>query len=628
MTDYTLHDDDHAGRFDPRLWRRVLRHARPYRKTMLGLAASGVTLAATDVLLPYTTGRVIDVATTLGVGATLWKWCGLYLGLVTLLASLILVFIRLAGRTATGLAHDIRWKAFARLQELSFSFYDKRPVGWLMARLTSDCERLSEIIPWFLLDAIWGTSLVVGIGTAMLLLNWKLGLLVLCVMPPLFVVSALFQRRLLLTQRTVRRTNSQITAAFNEGIMGVKTTKALVREGENLGEFQKLTTSMYRHSMRNAMLAAVYLPIVLTIGAAGVGLALWRGGVEVGLGMSIGTLIALMQYAALFYMPIQELAERLTQLQAAQASAERVQGLLDTEPEVADSEEVRARMERHAADGARASAGAVRVAEDGYPDEIRTITFDNVSFAYNADEMVLVDFDLSVAEGETIALVGATGSGKSTIVSLVSRFYEPTAGRILIDGIDYTKRSLTWLQSNLGIVLQQPHLFSGTIADNIRYGRLDATDEEIEAAAALVNAAGFIEALPQGYAADVGAGGGRLSTGEKQLISLARAVIADPKIFVMDEATSSVDTETERLIQDGIERVLEGRISFVIAHRLSTIRRADRILVIDRGRVVESGDHDTLIALGGRYHALYTQQFAREQSEEVLAGVDPVTGDL
>lgn len=610
MTDYTLHDEDHAGSFDPRLWRRVIAHARPYRRTLLGLALSGVTLAATDVLLPYTTGRVIDEATTNGVGPTLWMYGGIYFALVTLLAGLILVFIHLAGRTATGLAHDIRSKAFARLQELSFSFYDRRPVGWLMARLTSDSERLSEIIPWFLLDAIWGSSLVVGISIAMLLLNWKLGLLVMCVIPPLFVTSAIFQRRLLLTQREVRRTNSQITASFNEGIMGVRTTKALVREGENLTEFQKLTGAMYGHSMRNAILAAVYLPLVLTLGSVGVGLALWKGGIDVVMGMSLGTLVAFMQYAALFYIPIQEVAERLTQLQAAQAAAERVQGLLDTTPEIADSDDVRARMAKGVAAG---------LAADGYPDAIDTITFENVSFAYAEGERVLEEFDLEVHRGETLALVGATGSGKSTIVSLVSRFYEPTEGRILIDGVDYRERSLEWLQSNLGIVLQAPHLFSGSIADNIRYGRLDATDEEVREAAVLVNADGFVSALPDGYGTDVGEGGARLSTGEKQLISLARAVLADPRIFVLDEATSSVDTETEHLIQDGIERVLEGRISFVIAHRLSTIRRADRILVIDAGRIVEEGTHEDLIALGGHYRALYTTQFAKERAEAVLS---------
>jgi ATP-binding cassette subfamily B protein len=624
MTDYTLHDEDHVGRFDPKLWRRVISHARPYRGTLVGLALSGVTLAATDVLLPYTTGRVIDEATTNGVGTTLWLYCGLYLVLVTLLAALILVFIHLAGRTATGLAHDVRKKAFAHLQRLSFSFYDRRPVGWLMARLTSDSERLSEIIPWFLLDAIWGTSLVIGISIAMLLLNWQLGLLVMCVIPPLFVASAIFQRRLLLTQREVRRTNSQITAGFNEGIMGTRTTKALVREEENLSEFQKLTTSMYTHSMRNAILAAVYLPLVITLGSAGVGLALWKGGIDVVMGMSLGTLIAFMQYAALFYIPIQELAERLTQLQAAQAAAERVQGLLDTEPEIADSFAVRSRVAAVAA-GRRhgGEEGEPPLAADGYPDAIGTITFDGVTFAYKEGEPVLREFDLEVGEGETIALVGATGSGKSTIVSLVSRFYEPTEGRILIDGVDYRERSLEWLQSNLGIVLQSPHLFSGSIADNIRYGRLDATDEEVRAAARLVNADDFVSALPEGYATDVGEGGARLSTGEKQLISLARAVLADPRIFVMDEATSSVDTETERLIQTGIERVLDGRISFVIAHRLSTIRRADRILVIDRGRIVEEGTHETLIALGGHYHALYTNQFARERAEQVLEGTAP-----
>jgi len=316
-------------------------------------------------------------------------------------------------------------------------------------------------------------------------------------------------------------------------------------------------------------------------------------------------MIAFMQYAAFFYIPVQELATRFTQLQAAQASAERLQGLLDTEPEVKDSPEVIA---------------AVKEKVAGWIHEpIESIEFDDVTFAYKEGQQVLGQFNLSVMPGETIALVGATGSGKSTIVSLLSRFYEPTSGSIRINGIDYRERSLHWLQSKLGIVLQSPHLFSGTIRDNIRYGRLEADGVEVTEAAKVVNADPFISELDEQYDTEVGEGGNRLSTGQKQLIALARAVLADPEIFIMDEATSSVDTETERLIQEGIETVLEGRISFIIAHRLSTVRSADRILVIDEGRLVEEGSHAELIRLKGRYYRLYTSQFSQESQEKILA---------
>jgi len=624
-------EEEYRRRLDVALWRKAMRYVVPYRRPLAGLAVSGLVIAAIDVLLPRVTGLVIDQAVGGGLGAALTGYCIAYFLLVSLMAFLIWFFIVMGGQVACGYAYDVRRAAFTRLQELSFSFYDHRPVGWLMARLTSDAERISNIIPWFMLDLAWGTALILGISVMMLTLNTPLALYVMLIVPPLALVSVVFQRKLLKSQRAVRKTNSQITASFNEAIMGVRTTKTLVREEESLGEFQDLSTAMQRHSVRNALQAAAYLPIVITLGSVGVGLALWRGGVQVGGEMTLGTMVAFMQYAAFFYIPIQELAARFTELQAAQASAERLQGLLDTEPEITDSADVRAALELQAAVAPSpsprgpavdplAARAAAEVACDGLEHRIEAIEFEHVSFAYKEGEPVLVDFNLRVGAGKTIALVGATGSGKSTIVSLLSRFYEPTAGRILINGRDYRKRSLAWLQSNLGIVLQSPHLFSGTIRENIRYGRLDATDDEVEDAARLVNADSFIAKLEEGFETEVGEGGGRLSTGEKQLISLARAVLADPQIFIMDEATSSVDTETERLIQKGIERLLTGRISFIIAHRLSTVRSADHILVIDQGRMIEHGTHADLIRQRGRYFDLYTRQFARQGQEWILEG--------
>jgi len=368
---------------------------------------------------------------------------------------------------------------------------------------------------------------------------------------------------------------------------------------------------MFEHSFRNALYSAVYLPIVISLGAVGVALAIWRGGLlSLGGHLLFGDLVVFMQYAGLFHIPIQELAERFTGLQAAQVSAERLQSLLDAEPEIRDSAEVlvamRAGVARSDAGGAETAADT---AIDGHDATIREVAFDGLHFAYKEGGPVLTDFNLRIGMGESVALVGETGSGKSTIAKLLCRFYEPTRGSIQINGVDYRRRSLHWLQSNLGVVLQEPHLFSGSILENIRYGRLDATNSEVKAVARTVGASTFVEQFPEGYATDVGEGGNRLSTGQKQLIALARALLANPQILVLDEATSSVDTETERAIQAAVETVLKGRISLIIAHRLSTIRAANRILVLDHGRVVEEGTHQELLRRAGPYARLHSQQF-------------------
>ena len=607
-------DDAYKGRLDFALWRRIALHAHPYRRPLAGLAFSGLVIAAVDVLFPFVTGRVIDVASERGLTPELYRYGAMYALLIVTFAACVWWFIALAGQVATGVAYDLRCKAFGRLQELSFSYFDVRPVGWLVTRLTSDCTKVSSLMPWFMLDLVWGTLTITGISVAMLLLDARLAVAVLAIVPPLAAVSVFFQRRLLESSRQVRRTNSQITANYNECIQGVRTTKTLVRESANLGEFQKQSTSMERSSMRNALQSAVYLPTVIVLGSFGVGLALWQGGVELqrDTGLTLGTLVAFMQYAGLLALPIQELARRFTELQSAQAAAERVQDLLDTEPEIRDSASVLRAIEAHR------STSPEKVGPGWYSDggtiRIETMELRDVVFRYADAETVLDGFNLTVHAGQTVALVGPTGGGKTTIVNLVARFYEVTDGAVLINGTDVRERSLAWLQSSLGVVLQTPHLFSGSIRENIRYADLDATDEQVAAAARLSGAHGFIAELDNGYETPVGERGTRLSTGQRQLISLARAILADPQIFIMDEATSSVDTETERLIQSGIEAVLKDRIAFVIAHRLSTIRKAHVILVIEGGRIVERGTHKQLIARRGKYHALYTKQYQRERS--------------
>ena len=581
-------EEVYAEKIDVGLWRQILRLARPYRRYIGWAIVSTVALAVGDAAFPYMTKIALDrfviPQNTQGLG---W-FAAAYAGLVVFQSFNIYLFISMAGKVESGLTYTIRNEGFVHLHRLSFSFYDKRATGWLLARLTSDANRLGEIVSWSLIDLLWGAAAMLLYVVAMLVLNWRLALLTMAVIPPLAVASIYFQRQILRSYREVRRLNSRITGAFSEGIMGATTTKILSREEKNLEEFADLTRSHRAMSIRAATFSALFMPIVLVLSSVGTALTLWRGGTGVAFGtISYGVLAAFISYAGQFFDPVREIARIFAELQMAHAAAERVMGLLNTVPEIQDRPGLR----------------------NDWPKLRGAIRFENVSFAYNPQEPVLENFNLEVQPGQVVALVGETGSGKSTIVNLVCRFYEPTQGRILIDGVDYRERPLAWLQSNLGCVLQNPHLFSGTIRENIRYGKLTATDEEVERAAKLVNAHDFIMRLPMGYDTEVGEGGGLLSTGQKQLISFARAILADPAIFILDEATSSIDTETEQLIQKAMETVLKGRTSFVIAHRLSTVRFADLILVIRDGRVLEQGTHEELLKARGYYYRLYTNQF-------------------
>ena len=615
MNEQTLQETDYSGRLDWRLWLKVLRRTLRYKRFLFPLAAVAALTAWCDAAYPLVTREVLNAIERDGAAADLRPCAWQYAELTVGLCACIWAFIYLAGKITTHLSHDIRREGFAKLQALSFSYFDRRPVGWLISRLTSDCERLSDFIAWGLLDVVWCVALMSFIAINLLWLDWRLALITLAVVPVLMAVSCYFRQLILESARAIRKQNSLITAAYNEGIAGARTTKTLVREAENLAEFQGLTGEMYRAAARNAIQSALFWPVILSLGSLGTGLALLYGGAGVLVGaMNLGTLVAFMHYTGRFFEPVQQLAHVMTQSQRAQAAAERLLDLLETEPEVKDAPEVAAAIERR-----RREEPEDGLAEDGFRKRIEAVEFRDVTFAYRGGRPVLRDFSLTVPAGTTVALVGPTGGGKTTIVSLLCRFYEPVSGEILIDGLDYRRRGLHWLQSNLGIVLQTPHLFTGSVRENIRYGRLEATDEEIERAARLVNAHGFIAAMEEGYDSPVGQAGNRLSTGQKQLISFARAVLADPRIFVMDEATSSVDTETEQAIQKGLAAVLKGRLSFVIAHRLSTIRNADLILVIEDGRITERGNHRELLRQKGHYYELYTRQFVAEKEVEVLA---------
>ncbi len=609
-------DDDALSRgLRMQLWWKLFTYTFPYRANMMWLAGFALAVAAFDVTLPLVTKWVIDEITVHGAAADLTRFIWVYLGLTALLAVSVGGFIMQAGKIRTHISHDIRRDGFDNLQRLSFAFYDYRPVGWLMARMTSDCERLSNILAWGFLDLVWGSTLMLGIAIAMLVMNVKLALVVLAVLPLLAWISVWFRRRILASARAVRRTNSRITGTYNESIMGVLTTKAFVREADNLDDFRGLSGNMYHHSTTNLIQAAVYVPLVLTLASLATGLALAMGGIELAAGaIGTGTLIAFMAYTRHFFEPVEQLGHWFAEMQMAQASAERILSLIEARPDIRDDDDVRASLT--AGDG---QPPRDNVAADGGHARISRIELVNVAFAYDPAKPVLQDINLAVHSGETIAIVGPTGGGKSTLVNLVCRFYEPTAGQILIDGVDYRKRSLHWLQSNLGMVLQSSHVFSGSVRENIRYGRLDASDEEVEQAARLAGAHEFITTMEDGYDTDVGESGNRLSAGQKQLLSFARAVLSDPQILVMDEATSSVDTHTEQHIQRGLANLLGGRIAFVIAHRLSTVRNADRIVVIRDGCIAELGTHAELMARRGHYFELYRQQSLAESTRELPA---------
>ncbi|HVP21518.1 MAG TPA: ABC transporter ATP-binding protein, partial [Anaerolineaceae bacterium] len=568
--------------------------ARPHWRWVVSFLLTIMTVSSLDSFFTYLSKRMIDEGIVARNPNALFSILTQYALLILLQAGLVFCFIYLAGVLGERIRYDLRKLMFNHLQDLSLAFFSRTPVGWIMARVTSDSERVADLVTWGFVDSTWAVMNILSSMVFMFVINWRLALIVLSILPILLYIAIQFRRRILGEFRNVRKFNSKIIGAYNENITGVRVVKALVRERENMREFSALTDNMYNSSYRAAWLSALFLPTVQIVAALALGSIVWYGGIQAQNGfMTIGGIQAFVSYVTFMMWPVQDLARVFAELQHSIASAERIFTLVDSVPSVTDR------------------PGAFD------PGTIQgDIEFDHVDFAYDDGKPVLSDFSLKVRRGETIALVGPTGGGKSTIVNLLCRFYEPVKGKIRIGAHDYTEYSLHAIQSRVGIVLQTPHLFSGSISENIRYGRLNATQAEIEEAARLVGAHDFIKTFPKGYDEAVGEGGNLLSVGQKQLISLARAVLAKPEIFIMDEATSSVDTLTEALIQRGMEALMLNRTSFVIAHRLSTIKRAHRIIVIEDGRIAEMGAHSELLRLRGKYFQLYTRQF-RHQLEEV-----------
>jgi ATP-binding cassette subfamily B protein len=587
-------EEDFATEFNGQTLRRILAQTLPYWRWVTGFLVTISIVAFLDAYFTFLSKRIIDEGIVAGNRTALIHIVTQYGALIVVQAGAVFSMIYLTGVLGERVRYDLRRRLFNHLQALSLSYYSRTPVGWIMSRVTSDTERVADLLTWGILDTTWAVMNIGSSAFFMIQINWRLTLIVMLSVPLLVWISVRFRKKILVEYRTVRKMNSKITGAYNENITGVRVVKALGREPVNMQEFGKLTGQMYNAGYRAAWLSALFLPTVQIISAFALGSIVWYGGLQTTVGaMTIGGIQAFVSYVTFMMWPIQDIARVYAEMQQSIASAERMFSLIDARPEVYDQ------------------------AQAYDPGSMQgEIEFDHVDFYYEDDKPVLTDFTLKVKPGETIALVGPTGGGKSTIVNLLCRFYEPKRGEIRIAGRNYRQYTLQAIQSRIGMVLQTPHLFSGNIRENIRYGRLDAPDEEVERAAGLAGAHDFILRLEKSYDEEVGEGGNLLSTGQKQLISLARAILANPEIFIMDEATSSVDTLTEALIQKGMENLMQGRTSFVIAHRLSTIRRADRILVIEDGRITEMGTHAELLRQRGHYYRLYTRQFRQERDKE------------
>lgn len=596
-------------KLDKNLWKKLFSILWEHKKMVIMLLFFNILIAVNDMVFPLLNRSAInDFAINKGQNASLVTFCIIYIGMIAFKSFSLYSFFKYAGHVESDFGKNLRKKCFDHVQQLSFPYFDRTANGWIMARISSDCSRIAETLAWSFVDLAWGLFIIVGLTIIMLVINWQMALAVLVIVPILFMISLYFQKRILRAQRATRKANSLVTAGFSESINGAKTTKTLAVEQKNYEEFMEKTHSFKMHSLKAVYLNSIFQPIVFLLAALVIAMLMTIGGQEVLLGtIEFGTLSLFINYADLFFEPLKQIARIMSEMQVAQANAERVLSLIEEPVEITDREDV---IEKYGT--------LLNPKVENYERLRGDIDFNHVNFYYNENEPVLHDFDLHVKQGSMIALVGETGSGKSTIVNLLCRFYEPRQGEIWIDGHNIQDRSVGWLHSNIGYVLQAPSLFSGTIKDNIRFGKPEASDEEVIEVAKLIHAHDFIMKTEKGYDTQVGEGGDLLSTGEKQLISFARALLSDPRIVILDEATSSIDTESEKLIQNAIETLLKDRTSFVVAHRLSTIVEADQILVLDHGKIMEQGTHQELMAKKGMYYDLFTSQAISEKTQQMM----------
>ena len=586
---------------------RLFPYLKKYRKTLTLMVICGLLGTGVDILMPVLQRYALNHFIAEKTLDTLPWYIAIYVAAILFASCVNFVSCNGAMRTEVSVNRDLRKEAFDHLQTLSFSYFNQNSVGWIHSRVMSDTSRIGSLVSWSLMDAVWHTSYLIGSLAVMLFINARLALLVMLILPLIVVLFSLFQKKLIAANRKIRELNSRITGDFNEGITGAKTVKTLVAEEKMAGDFIRDTDEMKRTSIRAARLRGAFSVTMHLASSLALAIVLWQGGYIAA--SEVGTFSMFMSYAQGMMEPVRWIVDAISDFITTQVNIERLTRLLNTKSDVSDSEEVIALY-----------GDTFQPRKENWEPIRGDIEFDDVSFRYpDGDEFVLEHFNLKIPFGSNIAIVGETGAGKSTLVNLVCRFFEPTSGRVMIDGRDARERSQLWLHSAIGYVLQTPHLFSGTIRDNLLYGNPNATQEQIDRALKLVSADEVVARMEKGIDSDVGEGGDLLSTGEKQLISFARAILADPRILVLDEATASVDTLTEQKIQSAIDTIIQGRTSLVIAHRLSTVRNADLILVVRDGKIVEQGTHTELLKKKGHYFRLYTRQYEDEATSTLLS---------